>query len=288
MNKPPTQAQRLPQLPERRPDSHKGDFGRALLVGGSRGMAGALGLAGMSALRGGAGLVTLAVPEPILDVVATYEPSYMTTPLPADGEGRVSKGSRERIRDLAANATCIGCGPGIGRAAGVTELVTWMFAELSPPMVVDADALFALAEVPGSLEKRGGPRVLTPHPGEFRRLAGKSGQTREVMEKQAIELAAAHDLVIVLKGSKTLITDGTRSHHNTTGNPGMATGGSGDVLTGLLTALICQGLSPWEAAILGVHVHGKAGDLAAAELGQVGMIASDLLRFLPIALKTST
>jgi NAD(P)H-hydrate epimerase len=140
-----------------------------------------------------------------------------------------------------------------------------------------------LAEHQESLSDPGGPRVWTPHPGEFRRFVGPEPLAREQLEERCVSLARSMRSVMVLKGHETLITDGKRSFHNTTGNPGMATGGCGDVLTGLITALICQGLSPLDAARLGVHLHGLAGDLAAAELGEVAMIASDLLRFLPRA-----
>jgi NAD(P)H-hydrate epimerase len=142
-----------------------------------------------------------------------------------------------------------------------------------------------LAEKRDALPGPAGPRIWTPHPGEFRRFIPGESLPREQLEQQAIELAKSTHSVIVLKGHRSLITDGSQSFHNTTGNPGMATGGCGDVLTGIITALICQGLAPLEAARLGVHVHGLAGDLAAEELGQVAMIASDLIRFLPPALQ---
>ena len=274
----------LPQLAPRKSDSHKGDFGRALLIGGSRGMSGAIGLAGMSALRGGAGLVTIAVPNAIADTVASYEPSYMTAALP-DAEGHLTVAAKDRISELADQATCIGCGPGLGRSQQVTDLVAWMYVVLPRPMIIDADGLAALAQHQDCLSEPGGPRVWTPHPGEFRRFVGEVTLTREAYEHHAIEMAASHRVVIVLKGNRTFVTDGTQSHHNTTGNPAMATGGTGDVLTGLTTALICQGLAPIDAARLAVHVHGLAGDLAAKEIGSVGMIASDLLRFIPRALQ---
>ena len=152
-------------------------------------------------------------------------------------------------------------------------------------MVIDADGLNALAESPGILAKGGGPRVLTPHPGEFRRLVGQAAADREQQELMAVQLAANSGVVIVLKGHRTLITDGKTRLHNSTGNPGMASGGSGDVLTGIITALICQSMAPLEAAQLGVHLHGLAGDLAAAELGQESMIASDLVGFLTSAFR---
>lgn len=274
----------LPRLPPRRPDSHKADFGRALLIGGSRGMAGAIALSGMSALRGGAGLVKLAVPEVCLDVVAAFEPSYMTAPLPCDSLGRISIAAKDALHELAAVATCIACGPGLGRTDDLTKLVDWLYHTMTQPLVLDADALNALASQRDGLDNPGGPRILTPHPGEFGRLVGGQRLSPDQQARRAVELARQHGLIIVLKGHRTLITDGEREVRNTTGNPGLATGGTGDVLTGLITALVCQGLAPFDAAQLGVYLHGLAGDLAAADLGQVSMIASDLLRYLPQAL----
>ena len=272
----------LPRLPPRRDDAHKGDFGLALIVGGSRGMAGAAALAGMAALRGGAGLVRLAVPEPCLDTVAGFEPSYMTVPLPADDAGRIAPAAFERIVELAEPATVVACGPGLGRSLGLDALVVRLYQELAKPMVFDADALNALAAESEALAHPGGPRVLTPHPGEFARLIGRKldgGRRNDA----AVQLAADCGIVVVLKGHRTLVTDGRRRAINATGNPGMATGGMGDVLTGLITALWCQGLGPFDAARLGVYLHGLAGDLAADDLGQVSMIASDLIDYLPEA-----
>jgi ADP-dependent NAD(P)H-hydrate dehydratase len=274
-------ARRMTRLVPRRRESHKGDYGRALLVGGSRGMSGAIALAGMGAVRGGAGLVTLAVPDPILDTVAALEPSYMTVPLPADREGRMGAAAHAKIAAVAREADCLACGPGLGRGDQAIDVVAWMYTSLPQPIVFDADALYALSHRGELLERPGGPRVLTPHPGEFRRLVDRDDLAPEDADEAAVELAARCNIVVVLKGHRTLVTDGRATTRNTTGNPGMATGGSGDVLTGLITALVCQKLPPREAAELGVYLHGLAGDLAAAELGEVCLIASDLVRFLP-------
>ncbi|MCE5301955.1 MAG: NAD(P)H-hydrate dehydratase [Planctomycetaceae bacterium] len=292
----------LPKLPPRQTDAHKGDFGLALIVGGSRGMAGAVALAGMAALRGGAGLVRLAVPELLLDTVAAFEPSYMTIPLRADAAGRICAGPLDRIADLAekahyqadhllrsamdsivewaAQATAVACGPGLGRSKGLDEMVVRLYREIPQPMIFDADALNALATDPSSLAHPGGPRILTPHPGEFARLVGKKLEL-DARNAAAVQLAARCKIVVVLKGHRTLVTDGQRHAFNTTGNPGMATGGSGDVLTGLITALVCQKMEPFDAARLGVYLHGLAGDLASQQMGQVSLIASDLIRYLP-------
>jgi ADP-dependent NAD(P)H-hydrate dehydratase len=272
----------LPRLPPRSPDANKGDFGRALIVGGSRGMAGAAALAGMAALRGGAGLVRVAVPEAILDTVAGFEPSYMTIPLPADASGHIAAGAFEQIAEAAEPATVVACGPGLGRSPALDQLVVRLYREIAKPMIFDADALNALAVDADALAHPGGPRVLTPHPGEFARLVGKKLDA-ESRNAAAVELAAHCGVVVVLKGHRTLVTDGRRKAINATGNPGMATGGTGDVLTGLITALACQHLELFDAARLAVHLHGLAGDLAAEELGQVSLIASDLIQYLPEA-----
>ena len=273
----------LPRLPKRPADSHKGRFGLALIVGGSRGMSGAMGLAGMAALRGGAGLVRLAVPDACLETVAAFEPSYMTVPLPCDRAGRIALSARQEIVELSAAATVVACGPGMGRSLGLDALVSGLYVDLDKPMVIDADGLNALATRPGVLAQPGGQRILTPHPGEFARLTGKGRLPPDHRQRAAMELATSCGAVVVLKGHQTCVTDGQRTYVNTTGNPGMATGGSGDVLTGLIASLVCQGLCPLDAACLGVYLHGLAGDLACEELGQESLLAGDLVGFLPRA-----
>jgi len=205
----------------------------------------------------------------------------MTLSLPCDADGRLVVAAKDQISELADQMTCIACGTGLGRSPQVTDLVTWMYSVLPQPLVVDADALYAVAQHKDCLLEPAGPRILTPHPGEFRRLIGGELLSRTDQEQRAKDLAKTCNAVVLLKGHRTWITDGERTAHNATGNPGMATGGCGDVLTGIITALICQKLDPFEAAQLGAFIHGSAGDLAAEELGQVSMIASDLLRFLP-------
>lgn len=276
----------LPMLPPRQPESHKGDFGRALVVGGSSGMSGAIALAGLATLRGGAGLVTLAAPRCIQSVVAGISPCYMTQGL-EDANGQFTAHAAGEALNFGKTANVIALGPGLGRSPELAAFVQRLYREVSQPMVVDADALFALAEDTQVLGHPGGPRVLTPHPGEFARLAG-AVPNEEQRVAAAAELArrdSSGQTVVVLKGHHTVITDGKWFSVNHTGNPGMATGGSGDVLTGVITALLCQGLSPFDAARLGVHVHGLAGDFAAAEFGQVSMIASDLIEYLPRAFR---
>lgn len=274
------------RLPRRPVAGHKGTFGFALVVGGSRGMAGAAALAGMAALRGGAGLVRLAVPDVCLETVAAFEPCYMTVPLPCDREGRMVAEADSVLEPHLEWATAVALGPGIGHNEGLRSLVAGLYRQVPKPLVVDADGLNALAEegIP-ELSPEAGPRILTPHPGEFSRLLQGRKPSPEEQGEAARAFAAERRVTLVLKGHETTVTDGDRVFVNHTGNPGMGTGGTGDVLTGVVTALLCQGLSPWDAARLGVYVHGLAGDLAAAELGQPGMIASDLVQFLPAALR---
>ncbi len=268
----------LPRLTPRPPDSHKGTFGTVLVVGGSRGMAGAPSLAGMAALRGGAGLVQMAVPNACFDTVAGFEPCYTTIPLPADAAGRISFAATDAILEHAEAATVVALGPGLGRSDELRQLVAVLYRDVAKPMVVDADGLNAMAEQPRVRTQPGGPRILTPHPGEFARWLGRlvSADQRTAV---AMELATECGVVVVLKGHRTVVTDGTRHVLNTTGNPGMATGGAGDVLTGLIAALCCQDLEPYDAARLGVRLHGLAGDLAAEQMGQESLIARDLPLF---------
>ena len=273
----------LERLPARRAASHKGDFGRVVLVGGSRAMAGAIGLAGMAALRGGAGLVQLVVPSACQATVAGFEPSYMTLGLAADEAGQFSAAAADKLAAAVSEATVLACGPGLGRSRALTQLVCRLYTTFPGVAVFDADGLNALAErsstAQGSdvLLSGAGPRVLTPHPGEFARLTGSDRPGDDERAAACRELAARCRATVVLKGHRTCISDGERVAINATGNAGMATGGTGDVLCGLLTALLAQGMSPYEAARTAAHVHGAAGDLAAARLGMVSLVASDLI-----------
>jgi NAD(P)H-hydrate epimerase len=187
---------------------------------------------------------------------------------------------------LAQTATHVAVGPGLGRSPVLNRLVARLYTELKLPAVFDADALNALADQPEVLKTPGGPRVLTPHPGEYRRLSGgKTFENRVAFHTDSRALAAQCKAVIVLKGHRTFVTDGSRSYINNTGNPGMATGGCGDVLTGIIAGLMCQGLNAYDAARLGVYIHGHAGDAAAEDLGMLSLVASDLTRYLPESLK---
>ena len=275
----------LPQLPPRPVDSHKGDFGRALLVGGSRGMAGSISLSGMAALRSGAGLVTIGTPECCLETVASFDPCYMTNALPSDDDGRMAPGAFDLLCPSLDQFTAVACGPGLGESAGVDELVSGLWRDFAGPVVFDADGLNSLARQQIDLADHAGPRIMTPHPGEFARLDGQPIEDETKRAERAASLANRANAVVMLKGANSVITDGDSTHINTTGNPGMATGGTGDVLTGVITALLCQGMSPLDAARLATHLHGRAGDLAATALGQISMTARDLLAWLPDAFR---
>jgi ADP-dependent NAD(P)H-hydrate dehydratase len=276
----------LPRLTPRPPDSNKGNYGRVLVVAGSRGMSGAAVLCGTAALRGGAGLVTVAVPEEILPIVAAGNPCYLTASLPQDNEGKFSDLAEKRIHELAKLNTVVALGPGIGRSAVLNQLIPNLIRTLEIPIVLDADGLNALQGQADRLNDHAAPVILTPHPGEFARLLGCDVPTVQARRQElAVQFAEKHNLVLVLKGHGTVVTDGRLVYQNRTGNPGMATGGTGDVLTGLIAALLGQGLEPFAGAQLGVYLHGLAGDLAQEDFGQVSLIASDLLTYLPQAFR---
>lgn len=278
---------KLPAAPPRDDDSHKGTYGRVLVVGGSRGMAGAASLTGVAALRGGAGLVYLAVPQGVASTVSAIEPSYLVPPLPEDADGRAIADPREEpLSSLLEGKDSLAVGPGLGQSRQVSKLVTRLYETFPGPAVFDADALNALAKSPRALAGPGGPRILTPHPGEFARLIGSdTAAIQGDRETLAAKFAADYGLVLLLKGHRTIITDGRRLAVNETGNSGMATGGTGDVLTGLIAALLAQKMEPFDAAQFGAYLHGLAGDLAAQELSKPGLIASDLAWYLTQAWK---
>lgn len=272
-------------LPPRPAPSHKGNFGRVLVIAGSRGMTGAAGLAGEAALRSGAGLVTVAVPETLHDIMEAKLTEVMTVPLPDTGSGSLSREACQRILPLAENMDVLAIGPGLSQAPEVTALVKELITSIKIPFVLDADALNAIAGEVGILRKLQAPAVITPHPGEMARLMGSV--PKDIQEDRlgnAVKAAAAWNVVTLLKGSRTVVAspDGT-VYINSTGNPGMATGGSGDVLTGIIASLIAQGLKPARAAAAGAYLHGLAGDLAAREKGMMGLIASDIISALPAA-----
>ena len=284
----------LPRLLSRRRNTSKYDYGRVVVVGGAAGMAGAPALAAMAALRSGAGVVEALVPEQLVAIAAGFDPCVMVRGLPGRAEGTLATDALTEIEIRAERADTVAVGPGLGRSDAVVQIVTHLWQHLPHPAVFDADALWSLACVDrAALACHAGPRILTPHAGEMLRLLGadpSSSQSRDRgnLEGEAAALAAAIDAVIVLKGPATLIVDRTRQSHNDSGNPGMATAGTGDVLTGVTAALLAQRFSPFDAARLAAWVHGRAGDLAAEMLGEVSMTARDLLDRLHIAFREIT
>ena len=277
--------QYIPKPPTRPPDAHKGTAGLVLVVAGSRGMAGAAALAGNAALRGGAGLVKIATANTALDTVAGLAPCCTTAPLPDDG-ACVTRDAAEVVLGLTKGWQVIAMGPGMGQTEGVTAVVLATLAHSKIPIVLDADGLNALGVHAGAaLKQRQAAVVVTPHPGEAARLLGVTPKEVQADREGAAARLAALGAVAVLKGRGTVVCDGTRIYINETGNPGMATAGAGDVLTGLLAALVAAGLPPFEAAVLAVWAHGRAGDLAAEKLGILGLTAIDILGCVPQALR---
>jgi ADP-dependent NAD(P)H-hydrate dehydratase len=279
---------KIPQLESRPADSHKGLFGRVLVVGGSAGFSGAAAMCARSALRSGAGLVRVAVPKSILPVVASFDPCYTTAALAEDANGQIDSQAAAGVLALAGENDVTAFGPGAGTGQGVFDALAMLLRQGDLKLVIDADGLNVLAANGGAggwLDRKKAQVVLTPHPGEMGRLW--KSVFREPMpqerEKTALTFAQKTNTVLVLKGYRTIVTDGQRIYINTTGNPGMATGGAGDVLTGVIAALVGQGMSLFDAAVLGVYVHGAAGDLAAERFGQIAMVATDIIDTLPAA-----
>ena len=274
----------LPPLPQRPRDIHKHACGRILVVAGSMGMTGAGALAAMAALRSGAGLVTWAVPEPLAQIAEIKCTETITWPLPASEGGTFSINARELICEASLEMDAMILGPGIAGTAETSELIRLVVPEIHCPLVLDASGLTAMADHLDILMKRSKPTVLTPHAGELARMINKN-QTdiNAAREPIAKKLAMMTRTVLLLKGAGTIITDGQRVRVNETGNPGMATAGSGDVLAGVIAALLAMKLSPMDAAALGAHLHGLAGDIAAQSKGIYGLIAGDILEALPQA-----
>ena len=268
-------------LPDRKPESHKGDYGRILLLCGSRGYTGAAALAAMGALRSGAGLVYLGVPESIYSIEAVKLTEPIVFPLP-DKNGMLSINAIEQIIDLLPKMDAVLVGCGMGCSDDTFAVVQTVLSEYNGPVILDADGINVLAGHIDILRGRTGTTIITPHAVEFQRLGGIFAQDRLDAAKS---IAIQSNAIVLLKGHNTVITDGNRYYVNPTGNPGMAVGGSGDVLAGIITALIGQGIEPLEAAACGAWLHGAAGDLCAEEIGQYGMLPSDMLEVLPRLLK---
>ena len=329
----------VPGFSQRKRNSHKGDYGRVLLIGGSFGMSGAIALAGRAALVTGSGLVKLAVPKCALPMVAAHMPELMTVALTENRSGKISLDAFSRIMSLVEEADVVAIGPGLGRSAGLDALVMRLHREVTKPMLIDADGLNALAshsfdrmaESFAEATARGAWRILTPHPGEFARLVGEqagfrhqasgfgTGIVRFFLKPDArcpmpetgsreqghfevervvtacqfvtqLNVCPQHGnggVILVLKGFETVVTDGEHTFVNTSGNPGMATAGSGDVLSGMIASLIGQRFSPFDAAKLGVYLHGRAADFAQemSHIPQESIIASTLIHHIGQAIR---
>ncbi len=308
-----------PELPPRSPDAHKGTFGQVLVLGGSESMPGAPALTGLAALRSGAGLVTIATSREAHPITAGFSPALMTTPLPSQA-GQIATTS-SYLAPLLERADCLAVGPGLGQSPPLQQLCSQLYREFPRPMVVDADGLNNLARAGIDWAEHAGPRILTPHLGEFRRICSGQSHALQAHPRQspaalqtALEFARTARVVLLLKGPATLITDGTQADFNTTGNAGLATAGSGDVLTGIIAALWAawhagpetlprpeqppagQGTSAHSvpaandygvvAAHTAAHLHGLAADFAAAEHSQTALISSDLLAYLGRAIRS--
>lgn len=278
----------LPAAPARQSNSHKGSFGTVLVIGGARPMPGAPSLVANAALRSGSGLVRLALPESIQLTVAGLAPCATSVPLCEDAAGRLGVAALPQLLESLSSCSAVALGPGLGQSGPLQSIVKALLHHRPvKPIVVDADGLNNLYPNPsGPAEPfQNDQLVLTPHPGEMKRLWKR--WYRESLptdrEQQAVLLAKRVGAVIVLKGHDTVVTDGVRIYLNPTGNPGMATGGTGDVLTGCIASLLGQGLSPFDAAMLGTWLHGTAGDIASATYTAPGMIATDVIACLPDA-----
>ena len=274
-------------LPPRSPECNKGDFGRLLLLTGSTGMTGSGCLCADAALRTGAGLVYLGVPSKLAHIYGSHISEPIVIPLADEGNERLSLKSMPRIIEALENMDVIAAGPGLSVSRDITEIVELLVRECRVPLVLDADALNAISLNTAILKDLNTETVITPHPGEMARLAGMT--ISEVMEDRvgtATGFAAKWGVITVLKGSRTVVALPDGSYYiNVTGNPGMATGGSGDVLTGIIASLAGQGMKPTDAAIAGVYLHGLAGDAAAGRLGQYGMLPRDIVVELPVIMK---
>jgi len=277
----------IAKLPVRADDGHKGSFGKVCVIGGQVGMCGAPSLSAMAALRSGAGLVRVAVGASILNTVASFDPCYTTVRLADTKSGQISETAVGCVLKLAKDNDVIAVGPGLGTGRGARRVVNSLMELEDLRLVVDADGLNCLAKETGWHERKKASVILTPHPGEMVRI-WKSVFREDIPDcrkEQAAKIAETTGCTVVLKGAGTVVADSEKIYINTTGNAGMATAGSGDVLTGVIAAMAGQGLCDFDAAQLGVYIHGFAGDIAADKRGQTSMVATDILMALSKAFK---
>ena len=275
----------IDNIPTRVSESHKGDYGKVFIVAGSRGMTGAAYLASQGALVSGSGLVTCGVPESVNDILEIKLTEVMTLPLSETRKCSINNNAKKDILQFGLGCDAVGIGPGLGMETETISLVKAVVRELGVPMVIDADALNAIGEDVSIVAERKSDTVLTPHPGEAGRLLGMTtNEVQESREHSACKLSELSNAIVCLKGHKTVVcAPNGKMYINTTGNSGMATGGTGDVLTGMITSFIGQGIDAYSASVSAVYLHGLAGDIAAKDIGPFSLIASDLLDYLPEA-----
>ncbi len=291
---------KLPKITARKAESHKGDYGRALVIAGSLGLTGAAYLCAKSTLRSGAGLVTLGIPKSLNPAMEVKLTCVMTLPLPETESGTFSKTAKKEIIEFAKKFNVCIIGPGLSLNQDTRALTAGLLKDLEIPIVLDADGINAIAGNLNLLREAKNDVVITPHPGELAGLMGLKSSAavqadRQKTAKEFIEdvyrdegenkdnSTRKRETVLVLKGHKTIVINKNNLYINNTGNPGMASGGSGDVLSGIIGALIAQGYAAFEAAQLGVYIHGLAGDIAAKKRGEISMIATDIIECLPEA-----
>jgi NAD(P)H-hydrate epimerase len=276
------------KFPKRKPDAHKGDFGHVLVLAGSAGYTGAAYLTSQAAALSGAGLVTLAIGRSIYDIMASKLTEVMVRPFFETKDFSLSLLAEKELMSFSEKADSIAIGPGISQNKETQHLVRNLTAKLTKPIVIDADGITAIAGHPDVFKNKKAPMVLTPHPGEMARLTGKDVAGIQNSRKDvALEAANLYNTVLVLKGHRTIVVSPNGDlYENQTGNAGMATGGTGDVLTGMIAAFTAQGADLFTASVLGVYFHGMAGDAAAREKGPLSLLATDLLNKLPDVLKT--
>lgn len=274
-------------LPERKKETHKGTYGHLFVIGGSPGLTGAVCLACLSALRTGCGMVTAGVPESTNDIFEIKITEVMSKPLPESGRKTISPLAVEKCLDfIEKNADGVVIGPGISTDTGPQLFFNQTFPHIKKPVVIDADGLKLLSKNLDFLGNKSGQIIITPHPGEMSVLTGLSiTEIQSKREKISAEFAKKYSVIVVLKGYRTIVSDGEKTYVNLTGNPGMATAGSGDVLSGIIGGLVVQGFSLWKSAVMGVYIHGLAGDIAAKKYGEYSLIAGDIIEFLPEAIK---
>ena len=280
----PSNPTELPSLPERPADFHKGKAGRVLVIAGSSGMTGAGGMACRACLRSGAGVVLWAIPKSLNAIGEAMTPEVMTLPIPDTPSGAPAMDAREILVEAARETDCVILGPGLPVAGDTGELMRLLIPEIYPPLIIDGGAFSAIGTDVMIIRKRQSPTVITPHPGEMGRITGKTVADVQAKRRDfAVKYAKLSGAVVALKGHETLVTDGKEIYVNPTGNPGMSTAGAGDVLCGVVAALVGQGLDAFGAARLGVHLHGLAGDIGAEKLGMHGLMATDMIANLPDA-----